>query len=45
MRPILDFIFADAANDFERMACLLLFFMLLEVIATLCGSLIRSVGK
>lgn len=45
MRQILDFVFADAVNDFERMACLLLFVLLLEVIATLCGTLIRSVNK
>lgn len=45
MRTVLDFIFAEATNDFERMACLLLFILLLEVIAELCDTLMRGVAK
>ncbi|MCH5272738.1 MAG: hypothetical protein J1E35_03605 [Lachnospiraceae bacterium] len=45
MRAILDFIFADANTDFERMACLLIFYFLLEVIASFMGDLIGGVRK
>lgn len=45
MRTVLDFIFMDATNDFERMVCLLIFILLLEVIATLCDTLVRGVSK